>query len=306
MDAADADPRLRAVARKINPAAELLRAWRLEGGVSAEVIAIEIGLPGDRSEKIVIRQYGDSKLLANPDVADQEFRLLELARSAGVPAPKPYLADSSGQILSRPYLAIGLVEGKTVLDPPADVRSVARPLAAVLARIHGIPRDDAPFLADKQEWFGRRLSQTPATFDEALTEREIRAALTRVWPPAPGNEPVLLHGDFWPGNTLWQQGRLAAVIDWEDAGFGDPLIDLANGRLEITMNLGQEVTREFTRHYRSLMPSLDYTNLPHWDLCAALRPAGQMSSWGLDQATLEKFHDGHRTFVRQALDALPR
>src|ERR1700723_2222193 len=108
MDAADVDPRFRAVVRKINPAAELLRVWRLEGGVSARVIAIEIGLPRDRSEKIVIRQYGHSKLLANPDVADQEFRLLELARSAGVPVPKPYLADASRQILPRPSLVIGL------------------------------------------------------------------------------------------------------------------------------------------------------------------------------------------------------
>src|SRR5438067_5191571 len=28
------------------------------------------------------------------------------------------------------------------------------------------------------------------------------------------NERVLLHGDFWPGDTLWRDGRLVAVIDW--------------------------------------------------------------------------------------------
>jgi aminoglycoside phosphotransferase (APT) family kinase protein len=195
-----------------------------------------------------------------------------------------------------------------VLEPPAaipGVPGVAGQLAAVLARIHGMPRDRAPFLRDIRERLGRRLSETPARFDQTLGEREIRAALARVWPPAPGNEAVLLHGDFWPGNTLWHRGRLAAVIDWEDAGFGDPLADLANARLEITMNLGQDLTREFTAHYRSLMPAVDYTNLPHWDLCAALRPAGQMSSWGLGQARLRKYQDGHRAFVRQALDALP-
>ncbi|HEX4060220.1 MAG TPA: hypothetical protein VHY58_04280 [Streptosporangiaceae bacterium] len=38
---------------------------------------------------------------------------------------------------------------------------------------------------------------------------------------------------------------------------------------------------------------------------AALRPAGRMSSWGLDAATLGRLRDGHRAFVRQALDALP-
>lgn len=96
-----------------------------------------------------------------------------------------------------------------------------------------------------------------------------------------------------------------AVIDWEDAGTGDPLTDLANGRLEIAMFGGQEAMAEFTGRYRSLMPTVDDTNLPCWDSCAALRPAGQMSSWGFDAATLTRLRDEHRAFVRQALDALP-
>jgi aminoglycoside phosphotransferase (APT) family kinase protein len=35
----------------------------------------------------------------------------------------------------------------------------------------------------------------------------------------------LLHGDYWPDNTLWRDGRLVCVIDWEDAALGDPLAD---------------------------------------------------------------------------------
>lgn len=116
---------------------------------------------------------------------------------------------------------------------------------------------------------------------------------------------MLLHGDFWPGNTLWRDGGLAAVIDWEDAGYGDPLADLANGRLEIAMLLGVAAMREFTRHYRALMGSLDYAALPVWDLCAALRPAGKMASWGLDPAALGSMRRRHREFTRQALAALP-
>lgn len=282
----------------------MLRTWRLEGGISAQVTAIEIGLPDGRSKKLVVRQYSDIRISANPNIADHEFRLLEMVRSAGVPAPRPYLVDASGQILPGPYLVIALVDGESVLDPPADIPAVARPLAAVLARIHGISRDGAPFLRNRLERFNRWLSEVPATFDEELNEREIRAALDGVWPPPAGNEPVLLHGDFWPGNTLWHRGELAAVIDWEDAGFGDPLADLANARLEITMALGQESTQEFTRHYCSLMPSIDDTNLPLWELCAALRLVGRMSSWGLGPARLKQLQDGHRAFVRQALNAL--
>ena len=301
----DGDTSFRRVVRAIDPGAELLRSWRLEGGVSTRVTALEIGRPGGRREKLVVRQYGDAKLRANPNVAEDEFRLLELVRAAGVPAPRPFLADASGHMLSRPYLVSALVEGESGLGTGGDVRSEVRELAGVLARIHGIPRGGAPFLADKNERVRRRLGERPARLDETLSEGDIRAALARLWPPRSPNAPVLLHGDFWPGNTLWRDGRLAAVIDWEDAGIGDPLTDLANGRLEIAMFHGQDAMREFTGRYRSLVPSADYTNLPCWDLCAALHPAGQMASWGLDASTLARVRDGHRAFVVQALDALP-
>jgi aminoglycoside phosphotransferase (APT) family kinase protein len=305
MGTADTDPLFQRVIHEVNPGAELLRTWRLRGGVSARVTAAEIRLPGGRCEKLVIREYGDANLRADPHAASHEARLLEWLRSAGVPVPAPRYTDESREILPRPYLVVEFVDGVAAQETQDDPAGVVRQLAAVLAGIHRAAgwREELPFLRDDTERFARTLRERPARLDDALSEAEVRAALTRLWPPASRNEPALLHGDFWPGNTLWHGGELAAVIDWEDAGFGDPLADLANGRLEISMFLGVDPMREFTGHYRSLMASLDYTGLPFWDLCAALRPAGKMSSWGLDAATLRKLQDGHGAFVRQALDA---
>jgi len=45
----------------------------------------------------------------------------------------------------------------------------------------------------------------------------IRNALLASWPPAQVSDPVVLHGDYWPGNVLWRDGRLVGVIDWEEA-----------------------------------------------------------------------------------------
>lgn len=70
-------------------------------------------------------------------------------------------------------------------------------------------------------------------------------------------------------------------------------------RLEILMSFGREATEEFTSHYQSLCLGLHYGNLPFWDLCAALHPAGKMAERGLDDVTLHKLHAGHKEFVDQ-------
>ncbi|WYB39478.1 phosphotransferase [Streptomyces sp. GD-15H] len=56
-------------------------------------------------------------------------------------------------------------------------------------------------------------------------------AVTALWQEAleaPGHTgpPVWAHGDLSPGNVLVDGGRLAAVIDFNCAGVGDPAVDL--------------------------------------------------------------------------------
>jgi aminoglycoside phosphotransferase (APT) family kinase protein len=45
--------------------------------------------------------------------------------------------------------------------------------------------------------------------------------------PALRSGMALIHGDAGLHNTLWSDGRLVALIDWEFAGFGNPLGDVA-------------------------------------------------------------------------------
>ena len=39
--------------------------------------------------------------------------------------------------------------------------------------------------------------------------------------------PSVVHGDLWHENMLAPRRRLSGVLDWEDAGIGDPAVDLA-------------------------------------------------------------------------------
>ena len=83
----------------------------------------------------------------------------------------------------------------------------------------------------------------------------------------------------------------------------DPLADVANSRREMLWAFGIDAMEQFTHQYQSLT-GIDLTDLPYWDLCAALRTGSQISAWGLDDATKKTMRDGHRWFVGQALDKL--
>jgi aminoglycoside phosphotransferase (APT) family kinase protein len=292
------------VASRLDPEARLLRSWTLDGGTSTLATALELRSPDGSTRRAVVRQYAGAERRGNRYIATQEFNVLKIMNEAGVPVPVPYFADESREILPGPYLVTEFIDAATVTQP-TDAGEFARKLAAVLSRIHGVPRDRGrPLLQDQHDRYSARVRATPASLDGSLSEGRIRAALMQAWPPPIRNEPVILHGDFWPGNTLWRNGELAAVIDWDHAGIGDPLADVANGRLELCMLHGPQAALAYTGHYRSLVPSFDDTCLPCWDLFAALRPAGEMSGWGLDAATLTKFRGRHREFVDHALQAL--
>lgn len=291
--------RLQHLARRVDARSEVLRSWPLTGGVSAQVTALEVRLPGGRVERWVARQYGEADVRRNPDVAAAEFRLLEVLRSAGLPVPRPLHADTSGELFPTPVLVTEYVEGKVDLTP-ADPVSAAEQMADFLLRLHAVRgAEELPLLRPLPD-----LGERPAVPDDALAERPIRDRLAPLWPPVSYTPPAVLHGDFWPGNVLWREGRLAAVIDWEDAAFGDPLADLGNARLEILFFLGPEAMHALTGRYRAAS-GLDFAALPLWDLRAALRPAGRMAGWGLDPGVEKEMRARHRWFVGEALDRLP-
>jgi hypothetical protein len=55
-----------------------------------------------------------------------------------------------------------------------------------------------------------------------------------------------------------------------------------------------------------MMTSIDYTYLPYWDLCAALRTVSRISTWGLDASAETTMREKHKWFVMQALKMLSR
>ncbi len=305
------DPRWAQVARKLDPRATLLRAWPLQGGISAQMTALALQLPDGETRKVIARRPGAQALQHNPHAAADEFQVLQIVQAAHVAAQTPYFLDQSGEIFPEPFLVVAYIEG----DPdfaPARGQAIARQMAAQLARIHQVTTAtlDLSFLPRQADRLAQVITQRPARLDDSLDEGRIRAVLEAAWPlPAP-DDAVLLHGDFWPGNLLWRDGRLAAVIDWEDAEVGNPLYDLAVSRLDILWIYGSDAMHEFTRRYQSLA-RVGSAQLPYWDLVAALRPASRLSAWaegwpawGRPDITEQTMRARHRWFVTQAFEAL--
>jgi aminoglycoside phosphotransferase (APT) family kinase protein len=315
--------RYQRVIRKLEPDGKVLRCSDLQGGVSAQATLVEFGVPDRAPEKVVVRRFGEADLRRNPDLAYDQFSLMLSLRRAGLAVPIPYLLDASGEIFAAPYLVLEYIEGSTELAP-SEVESGINQLAEYLAEIHKIPGTDRavsrlPKFEDicaaelrrpkayssdsspKGAW--DRASEDPAkgsTEDFADGER-IREILLAVMPLPQRNSPALLHGDYWPGNVVWQGGRIAAVIDWEDAAVGDPLADVSNARLEILWAFGPDCMDDFTRHYHTSRPQTDFTGLPYWDLYAAFRLApSKFAAWGLEPEKEAIVRERHGWFVDQA------
>ncbi|GAB4579390.1 MAG: hypothetical protein Fur0022_21280 [Anaerolineales bacterium] len=277
------------------PNHRLLRTWNLTGGVSAQVTALEILTPTGETHRWVARQHGTRDHTRNPHLAADEYQLLQLLYAAGVPVPAPLHLIPSG-IFPDPLLIVEYIEGHTDFAP-ADLEPYLTQLAAHLAHLHQL--DPAPFT-----FLPKHTPIPPPSdhLDDSLSESQIRAALLTLSPPLP-YPSTLLHGDYWPGNLLWRAGQLVAILDWEDAALGHPLADVANTRLELLWAFGQTAQETFTHLYQTFNP-LPPTTLPYWDLCAALRPAGKLSSWGLAKTTENIMREHHKAFVEQALRQL--
>jgi len=314
------DQRFEQLVQKIAPQSKLRRIWPLKGGISAEMTAFEFERPTGQTRRMIVRRPSERTLKRNPHAARDEFKLLQITRSLGLATQHPYHLDQSGQIFSRPYLVIGYIEGEPEFAP-ANLADFTRRLATHLARIHQADYStaDLSFLPQPTQGVTNPFSKRPPTLDQSLAEGRIRETLAAAWPLAPRNAPALLHGDYWPGNILWQDGQLVAVIDWEDAHLGDPLTDFAISRLDLAWIFGLEAMHAFSQHYQALMyqalMTLDYAYLPYWDLYAALRlirmASPHLAEWaaffapyGRHDITEQTMRADYQSFITQAFEKL--
>ena len=171
-----------------------------------------------------------------------EAALIDWARSCGVPAPEVLWGSDDSTVLGGAFFIMARVPGESRVqrlhrDPRyAATKAELVPQAAkALATIHRMKPTDAPpgvilpqrpparDLADLEALYRRWAVEPHPVLETAFRTLEQWKA-----PPFPMESPMtVVHGDFRPGNLLFDEEGLSAVLDWELAQFGDPHLDLA-------------------------------------------------------------------------------
>ncbi len=211
-------------------------ATKLSGGAIQENWLIDAVI-GGTGRALVIRKDAAATLSVSHSRAD-EFALIMAAHKAGVLVPTPLAFCDDASVLGGPFAVMAKVDGvglgpRIVKDMAlgGDREALTERLGRELALIHAIrlPRDDLAFLGKPPANPAHaEIGQMRAALDVMQARRPalewaMRWAEQHVPSPA---RITLCHRDFRTGNYMVDASGLTAILDWEFAGWGDPMSDL--------------------------------------------------------------------------------
>jgi aminoglycoside phosphotransferase (APT) family kinase protein len=217
----------------------------MQGGGSCEAFALDRG-----DAHWVLRRAPAHASSATAHDVLREHRILRAISDQPVPIARPVLACGDTDVFGAPFFVMERIEGAPVLmhvpagwavAPETHGRALEQMVDALVA-IHAVdwgacglgdlhhpvsaPAAEASALARQIERWQAQL--------ESYGGRDLPVAVDlATWLQAnrpPDREPTLCHGDYKLDNVLYAPDpppRLLAVVDWEMASIGDPLVDLA-------------------------------------------------------------------------------
>ncbi len=173
----------------------------------------------------------------------REYRILSRLSHVYAPAPATVVYCDDESILGAPFY---LMERRTGVilrgTPPPDrpipaslVRRLCETLVDSMASLHALDYHAAGLddLGKPQGYVARQVAGWTKRYQDARTDDVADLERTMAWlkdkQPAESNDATLIHNDFKFDNLVLDPGdltRIVAVLDWEMATLGDPLMDL--------------------------------------------------------------------------------
>lgn len=145
--------------------------------------------------------------------------------------PEPVAVAPASEDFPFPWVIHRWLDGETLTDDAVDSPATADRLGAFVLALHALPRP-GPEVARSVKAIGR--ASWDQTFRDVIGGAsevvEVPRALD-VWESTLGAPPwagdsVWVHGDLLVDNLLQRSGVIAAVIDFECYGAGEPALDL--------------------------------------------------------------------------------
>jgi aminoglycoside phosphotransferase (APT) family kinase protein len=210
----------------------------LAGGGSCEAFAIDRG-----AARWVLRRAPRHANVASAHDVLREYRILDAIKDEPVAIARPIISCDDPSVFGAPFFVMQRIDGSAILThvpeqwapaPESQGRALEELIDALVA-IHAVDWRACGLgdLAHAGEYLPHQITRWLAQL-ASYESRELAPAIRIAeWLDAhrPPEQPgALCHGDYKLDNVLFapeSPPRLAAVVDWEMAGIGDPLVDLA-------------------------------------------------------------------------------
>ena len=256
-----------------------LISWQvMKGGSSTDVFLLKIQQKNEIL-KYVLRTQGSKPAENSTKV---EFALLNSLYLQNIPVSRPIYLDTSCKIIDKPFMIMTYLDGDIDSPDNKDLNSISKMVEA-LKVIHGIDVSALPKLSLRID----PLSNIETLLPSGAKWDDLKTFLLSLSSQRYKGKSVLLHGDFWSGNILWENNEIVGILDWEYAAFGDPLYDLAVTSLEMRYQYGERGMEQCKSFYSKSF-ELDNYRLSLWLIFIAASTHYHIKSWNLSKKRKER------------------
>jgi aminoglycoside phosphotransferase (APT) family kinase protein len=211
--------------------------YRLGGGNSNETLRLS-----SPRQAWIVRRPPDAALSPTAHNFERERRILAALAPTDVPAPLPLALCEDPAVSPSPLLVLEAMPGTaitTTVPPgyrlrPNHLMALGNSIVDALATLHQVPWREVGLegFGNPEGFLGRQVGRWQEQLEryrlrDLPWHAELAEWLTATRPAEP--EPTIMHGDFHLDNCLVSTVppiRVMAMIDWELATIGDPLVDL--------------------------------------------------------------------------------
>ena len=186
---------------------------------------------GDGPRRFVLRLPPPGARISGPADVVRQGRIMAALHTVGLPVPAIPVLTSDPVIDGRPFVLMEAVEGQRIEKTGVEQKplEIAGSAVRVLKRLHELPLEQTGIGDETPIGLNAEMLRWLWLIDRAPDELTGRAGdLGGLLAASVPHErpPTLVHGDFHYGNMLFRGPDVVAVLDWEIAQVGQPLLDL--------------------------------------------------------------------------------